>query len=72
MNELFIENIPIINNLTETMETLPTDLEPIIDNLVIIIEKLEELVTLQSILLSTIVAITITLVIYSTLKKFFY
>ena len=67
-----MENIPIINNLTETMETLPTDLELIIDNLVIIIEKLEELVTFQSLLLSTIVAITITLVIYSTLKKFFY
>ena len=63
---------PVVNNLTETMETLPTDLEPIIDNLVIIIEKLEELVTFQSLLLSTIVAITITLVIYSTLKKFFY
>lgn len=63
---------PVVNNLTETMETLPTDLEPIIDNLVIIIEKLEELVTFQSLLLATIVAITITLVIYSTLKKFFY
>lgn len=60
-----LQEIPleIIENLDDTLLN---------DNLEIIIELLEEILAINHLILASGVAIVISFVIYSTLKKFFY